>query len=57
MNVRIEKSSVTWGKEPYKFYKHALDAENVEGLELCRNEFTAPSDDIIRCENVVFKNT
>ena len=33
-NVRIEKTAVSWGAEPYKFYKHALDGANINGLEL-----------------------
>ncbi|MBO5934370.1 MAG: glycoside hydrolase family 28 protein [Clostridia bacterium] len=51
-NVRIEKTSVTWGAEPYKFYKHALDGVNINGLELCRNNFTAPDEQTIKLENV-----
>ena len=51
-NVRIEKTSVSWGKEPYKFYKHAIDAANVDGLELCRNNFTAPDEEIIKLKDV-----
>lgn len=56
-NVRIEKTSVTWGSEPYKSYKYALDGENIDGLELCRNDFTAPDKDIQRLENVKLKNS
>ena len=51
-NVRIEKTSVAWGAEPYKFYKHALDGANINGLELCRNNFTAPDEQIVKLENV-----
>ena len=51
-NVRIEKTAVTWGSEPYEFYKHALDGANINGLELCRNNFTAPDEQIVKLENV-----
>ena len=51
-NVRIEKTAVTWGAEPYKFYKHALDGANIKGLELCRNNFTAPDEQVVKLENV-----
>lgn len=53
-NVRIEKSAVTWGKTPYEHYKHALDAFNVENLELVRNNFSAATEgiDIIKTANI-----
>lgn len=51
-NVRIEKTSVTWGSKPYKFYKHALDGECIKCLELCRNNFSAPDKQIIKLDNV-----
>ena len=51
-NVRIEKTEVTWSSEPYEFYKHALDGANIKGLELCRNNFTAPDEQIVKLENV-----
>lgn len=51
-NVRIEKTSVTWGSEPYKFYKHAFDGKGIKCLELCRNNFTAPDEQVIKLEDV-----
>ena len=51
-NVRIEKTAVTWGSEPYEFYKHALDGANIKCLELCRNNFSAPNEEIIKLNNV-----
>ena len=51
-NVRIEKTAVTWGSEPYEFYKHALDGANIKCLELCRNNFSAPNEKIIKLNNV-----
>lgn len=54
-NVRIEKTSVSFGQEPYKFYKHAFDGENIDGLELCRNYFSAPSEEIVKSSNVISK--
>lgn len=53
-NVRIEKTSVTWGSEPYKFYKHAFDGANIKCLELCRNNFSAPCEEILKFDNVSF---
>lgn len=55
-NIRIEKTSVTWGGKPYEHYKHALDGKNIEGLELCRNLFlpSCENTDIIKTENVTF---
>lgn len=38
-NVRIEKSTVSWGKEPYAYYRFALAGENIDGLTLHRNRF------------------
>ncbi|MCD7775081.1 MAG: glycosyl hydrolase family 28 protein, partial [Clostridiales bacterium] len=43
-DVRIEKCRVTWGKTPCDTYAHAVDAENVENLELVRNKFSSYSD-------------
>ncbi len=51
-NVRIEKTSVTWGSEPYKFYKHALDGAGIKCLELCRNNFTSPDVQPIKLEDI-----
>lgn len=53
-NVRIEKTSVTWGSEPYKFYKHAFDGANIKCLELCRNNFSAPCEEILKFDDVSF---
>ncbi len=52
-NVRIEKTNVTWGVTPYEHYSHAVDARNVESLELCRNNFTAADNqtEILKTEN------
>lgn len=52
-NVRIEKTNVTWGSTPYEHYSHAVDASNVESLELCRNNFTAADNqtEILKTEN------
>ncbi len=54
-NVRIEKTSVSFGQDPYKFYKHAFDGENINGLELCRNDFSASSEEIVKLSNVISK--
>lgn len=51
-NVRIEKTSVTWGSEPYRYYKHALDGAGIKCLELCRNNFTSPDVQPIKLEDV-----
>lgn len=53
-NVRIEKTSVNWGKEPYEHYKHALDGADIDGLELCRNHFVSADGivDAVKTENV-----
>lgn len=53
-NVRIEKTSVTWGSEPYEFYKHAIDGANIKCLELYRNNFSAPCEEILKFDNVSF---
>ncbi len=53
-NVRIEKTTVTWGGEPYEFYKHAFDGANIKCLELCRNNFSAPDEQILKFDNVAF---
>lgn len=52
-NVRIEKTNATWGVTPYEHYSHAVDARNVESLELCRNNFTAADNqtEILKTEN------
>lgn len=53
-NVRIEKTETSWGKESYATFKHALDAENVEALELVRTNFAAADEgiDVIKLKNV-----
>ncbi len=53
-NVRIEKSAVSWGSEPYRHYMHAVDAKNVDSLELVRNNFTAADESlsVLKFENV-----
>lgn len=56
-NVRIEKTVASFGEKPYQSYKYALDCENIDGLELCRNDFISACDDIMRLENVVLKNS
>ncbi len=56
-NVRIEKTAASFGEKPYQSYKYALDCENIDGLELCRNDFISACDDIMRLENVVLKNS
>ncbi|MBR5233620.1 MAG: glycoside hydrolase family 28 protein [Clostridia bacterium] len=56
-NVRIEKTSTSFGCEPYKFYKYALDGENIDGLELVRNDFNSPSEKTVNLNNVVLKNS
>ena len=56
-NVRIEKTATSFGEKPYQAYKYALDCENIDGLELCRNDFISACDDIMRLENVVLKNS
>ncbi len=55
-NVRIEKTSTSFGSEAYKYYKHALDGENIDGLELCRNDFSAPCEQIVKLSNVITKS-
>lgn len=56
-NVRIEKTATSFGESPCKFYKYALDGANIDGLELCRNQFASACDDIMRLENVELKNS
>ena len=56
-NVCIEKTSTSFGCEPYKFYKYALDGENIDGLELMRNEFNSPSEKKLNLKNVALKNS
>ena len=56
-NVRIEKTSTSFGCEPYKFYKYVLDGENIDGLELVRNDFNSPSEKTVNLNNVVLKNS
>lgn len=56
-NIRIEKTSVNWSGEPCESYRYALDGENINGLELCRNDFKAAKDEfeIIKTENVTIQ--
>ena len=53
-NVRIEKTAVSWGEKPYDTYSHAVDALNVESLELVKNRFSAAKEntDVLILENV-----
>ena len=55
-NVRIEKTNVTWGKNPYEHYKHALDSLNVKSLELVRNNFSSADScvDVLKTEETTF---
>ena len=51
-NVTIEKTKTRWGN-PCDSYKHAIDAENVENLELVRFDGHGVSDDV---EDFKFNN-
>lgn len=55
-NIRIEKTKTRWGRI-CDSYKHAIDAENVEGLELERFSGHAVTTDIddFKFKNVTYK--
>ncbi len=51
-NVRIEKTSTSFGVDPYKYYKYAVDAENIDGLELVRNDLSSMAETVVKLINV-----
>ncbi len=53
-NVRIEKTSTDFITKDYKTYKYAIDAENVDGLDLVKNNLSSNADEITRFRNVTF---
>lgn len=53
-NVRIEKTSAEFITKDYKTYKYAIDAENIDGLDLVKNNLSSNADEITKFTNVTF---